>query len=844
MAKDRTTFASQLNARIIRGILNITVPILNYKRKPLRWTSIGGIVSSKSLGDRVLIECERGFLEIKIITSTIWRVRASKERLPEEHISFAAEEPKSSLQLKLSKQYGLLQIKQDKNISTREEIVIKVQERDSIISFECVDGSILTKDKQPISWSKKGSWGRIIKTGASFEYHLGFGEKTGKLLKNGEKMLFWNIDPTGYDTKEDPLYQNEPFQISIKENGKAYAIFYDNPGFSIIQLSKLEDGTVSYFTENEPLCYYIFTGPTLKDLSKQIAQLNDLLPFPPRWVLGYHQCRWSYYPENKVRELAREFRERRIPCDSIHLDIDYMNGYRVFTWDSTRFPQPAKLLQDLRNAGFKTIVMTDPGLKVDPDWQIYQECLENKYYCSLPSGEPFIGEVWPGNCIFPDFFDPKVQEWWGALYQSYLDVGVEGFWLDMAEPSIFSVRRTFPSNVLHTINGKKIPNRKVHNAYGNMFAKATREGLDKLRGEQRTFIFARTAYSGIQRYAATWTGDNASRWSSLRQSIPMILNMGITGQPFVAVDLGGFAFDTTPELLTRWYQLGIFYPFCRNHSAKGTAFQEPWVFGEKYETIIRKTLELRYQLLPYLYTLLWKASTTGLPMIRPLFMEFPKDKETLNAKWHNSQFFVGSNLLIAPILTASGNNGKLATREIYLPKGTQWIDFWSAEEFQGGQILVREVPLETVPLFVRKGAVLPMGSAVPFVEKTSEHPLSLYVYPASEISGEVYLDDGITKAFEKGNYTHLLIRGATEPRKLALEIFKDGKLEGLPTTNNELQIVVITEKIPKEIKVNDRLVKKISENQQLSWKNLEEKKGFTIMIPNPDFPLELEVKYQ
>jgi len=844
MAKDRTTFGSRFTARIIRGMLNVTVPVFNFKPRPRRWINIGGIVSARSLGDRVVIECEFGFMEIKIISSNIWRVRASKHQLPEEHSSFAAIEPKDALRLKLNKQYGFLQIKQDKNISSRGEIVIKVLERTSQISFEQVNGTILSRDQQSIAWSKKGNWVRTSKTSPVKEFHVGFGEKTGDLVKNGKKMIFWNSDPTGFDAREDPLYQNEPLQVTIREDGSAYGIFYDNPGYALIHISKGQRSAVTYYCETEPLCYYFFAGPTLKEVVMQIAQLNGFLPLPPRWVLGYHQCRWSYYPEERVREIAKNFRERQIPCDSIHLDIDYMDGFRVFTWDSKRFPDPKKLIRDLLTEGFKTIVMTDPGLKVDPDWSIYREGLERNFYCSLPSGEPFIGEVWPGDCVFPDFFDAKVREWWGQLYKSYLDVGVEGFWLDMAEPSIFSARRTFPPDVQHTINGKKVSNREVHNAYGNLFAKATREGVEKLLPEKRVFLFCRTAYSGIQRFAATWTGDNASRWSSLRQSIPMVLNMGLTGQPFVAVDLGGFAFDTTAELLTRWYQLGIFYPFCRNHSANGTKNQEPWVFGEPYETINRKTLEFRYQLLPYLYTLLWEASTTGIPMMRPLFMEFPKDKETYKALWHNKEFLLGRNLLIAPILEENKQKNNVATRKIYLPEGSSWIDFWTTEKYEGGKVLEKKVSLETFPLFVREGSALPIGPSVLFSEQSNAHPLWLFVYPSEEIAGEVYLDDGITKEFEEGEFCHLTIRGNEEKNKLNLEIFQKGKLRELPLTNNELCIVIFTTKDPKEVKVNDKLVLNPPRNNKLFWRRRENGQGFEILVPNPEFPLDLEVSYQ
>ncbi|MHA1213317.1 MAG: glycoside hydrolase family 31 protein, partial [Candidatus Heimdallarchaeota archaeon] len=368
-------------------------------------------------------------------------------------------------------------------------------------------------------------------------------------------------------------------------------------------------------------------------------------------------------------------------------------------------------------------------------------------------------------------------------------------------------------------------------------------GLDALRGNKRTFLFGRTAYAGIQRYASTWTGDNYSTWKQLRQSIPMVMSMGLTGQPFVAVDLGGFGFNCTPELLTRWYQTGIFYPYCRNHSAKGTADQEPWAFGEETEKLIKEAIELRYQFLPYLYTTLWEGSTEGLPMMRPLFMEFPTDKETYNEKWHNTQFMLGDKLLIAPVLTNLKGKATTVKKEIYLPEG-QWVDFWTHEKLAGGQVLSQEVSINHLPLFVKSGSVIPMGPVVPYVEKSVEHPVALVLYPDEEIQGIAYFDDGDTKDFENDKYNLLTIRGNETSKKLSVDVLQHGDITDLPTTNNVLHLKIITTKTPLEITVNDKAVSKDAEAEKLYWKLNTEEKFLEIVITKPEFPLDLQVKYQ
>lgn len=842
MPTEKFTFSNRVSNFIIKRLMNLVVPLKNRRLIPWQWVSLGGISSFKSDKNIASIECENGFLEIKLVSPSIWRVRASKNKLIREHISWASKEPQAIIALKLKQERGYLTIKTDKNVSDKKDILIKINESNSTITFQKINGEILNEEEKAVSFGKYSSWGSLRKVSPTQELHVGFGERTGELAKNGKKMIFWNTDPTSFGKNDDPLYQSEPIQISVRKDGSAYGIFYDNHHYSIIKPKKNRKSTVEYFTDSEPICYYFFTGPTLEGVCKQISSINGTLPLPPRWILGHHQCRWSYYPEEKVRDIARNFRERKIPCDSIHLDIDYMDGFRCFTWDKDRFPDPKKMISDLSEDGFKIIAITDPGLKVDQNYKVFADCVKNDYQCKLPNQNSYVTRVWPGKSIFPDFTNPDVREWWGTQFKTLFDVGVEGFWIDMNEPSTFTFKRTALDDVEHNMDGLGGDHKDAHNIFGQSMMMATRDGVDKLRGNNRTFLFTRSCYAGIQRYAASWTGDNLSNWIGLQQTIPMLLNMGLVGQPLVAVDIGGFSLNCNAELLTRWYQLGIFYPFVRNHSAKGTLSQEPWAFGEETEKIIRKYIELRYQLIPYLYTLTWEATLTGIPLMRPLFMEFPSDSETYNAKWYNTEFFVGDKLLVAPILTKAANGKSSVRRDIYLPKG-KWYDYWSKDLLEGGKTIQRDVDIDQLPLFVKAGSIMPFGPIVQNVEKAVDYPLFIEIFPDEEMFGNVYLDDGSTKAFEDGDYSFLSFYGVDKRKSVSIDVSKQGNRDDLPSTNNSIHFGIYDNRIPKMVLVNDKKFRSNDESLDNYWEVNTKEGILLIVIKNPEFPMNIEISY-
>ncbi|HET7657547.1 MAG TPA: TIM-barrel domain-containing protein, partial [Bacillales bacterium] len=484
------------------------------------------------------------------------------------------------------------------------------------------------------------------------------------------------------------------------------------------------------------------------------------MPLPPKWALGFHQSRYSYETEQEVRTLAEIFRERGIPLDAVHLDIHYMNGYRVFTFDQERFPNPQDMVNDLREQGIHIVPIVDAGVKVDENDSTYKEGLEKDLFCKYPDGQLFFGDVWPGNSAFPDFTKTDAREWWGNLNRFYSDLGIDGIWNDMNEPAVFNETKTMDVEAIHDNDGNPKTHRELHNVYGMLMEESTYEGMKKLLNGKRPFVLTRAGFAGIQRYAAVWTGDNRSFWEHLAMTLPMCMNLGVSGVALCGSDVGGFAHDASGELLARWTQVGAFLPYFRNHSAIETRRQEPWAFGEKYEAIIKKYIELRYKWLPHLYPLFKQTHETGIPVMRPLFMEYPGDPCTYNL---SDQFMIGSDVLIAPILTPDTQQ-----RAVYLPDG-EWYDYWTDQKYAGGRHYLIKADLETLPIFIKAGAFLFEGE----VRSSTSVPLeslTIHLYPRiGSFSTVFYDDDGESFAYVDGEGYSERYRCHFDGKKLKLE---------------------------------------------------------------------------
>jgi alpha-glucosidase len=591
---------------------------------------------------------------------------------------------------------------------------------------------------------------------AAGEVVYGGGERTGPLNKHGRSMNFWTTDPLpNHGEQTGAMHQSVPFLIGLVD-GKAYGVYFDITDRAEADIGKTQAGTLTYAPESADLVAYVLAGPTLGDVLRQYTSLTGRMPMLPRWAFGNQQSRWSYVSAEEVLSVASEFRKQSIPCDAIYLDIDYMDGYRVFTWNPDRFADPVGLVQTLREQQIRLVTIIDPGVKVDADYAVYQEGASQGYFARSADGAPFQGWVWPGLGCWGDFAQPEARSWWGDQHSSLLDAGVAGIWIDMNEPAqagIFappSVKishgETLPDDVLHGTPDDPITHARFHNAYGLEMAQATFEGLRRLRPDERPFVLTRAATAGSQRYAIVWNGDSTSSWENLRLAIPLNLGVGLSGFPMTGGDVGGFWQNTTAELLVRWTQLGALLPFCRNHSAMGTARQEPWAFGEPYTRMCRQAIERRYQLLPYLLTLAHEATLNGAPMVRPLSWVAPSHAESLAC---DDEFLLGDGLLVAPVLDEG-----TTSREVLLPPG-EWFAWGSSELHAGDQRLTVPVTLDTMPLYVRAGTILPLAAVAQSTEGMTKQPLTLHVYltPNNALAtADMWLDDDHPLAEERGMF--------------------------------------------------------------------------------------------
>ncbi len=539
-------------------------------------------------------------------------------------------------------------------------LTVQIEHDPGSLSFAGAQGQPFCADEMGMQWDQAASKPRRVacaKRIEAGEHFFGFGERTGQLDKLGRQLINWTTDPAhGHGPGTDPLYLAIPVFLALRP-GLAYSVFFNNTWRSRFDIGARRPGTWLMEAEGGELDYYVVYGPTPEQVSEGLGALLGTLPLPPRWALGYHQSRWGHATESVVRELTAEFRTRDIPCDAIHLDIDYMDGYRVFTWNPKSFPDPQALLGDLRRDGFRIVTIVDPGVKIDPDYQVYRSGLERDVFIRRADGAVFHGYVWPDDAVFADYTQPEIREWWGDMQKALLDVGVSGIWNDMNEPAVFDRPfsqgagqggvevGTIDLDAIQGSEGERTTHAEVHNLYGYGMARASYEGLRRYLSDERPFVLTRSGFAGVQRWSACWMGDNSSWWEHLELAMPQLMNMGLSGVPFVGTDIGGFNGNASGELFARWMQFGVLAPFCRSHSMIDTEHHEPWAFGPHVEDICREFLRLRYRLLPYLYTLFWEAAQRGVPLLRPLLYHFPDDPATYQL---HDQVLLGPQLLAAP----------------------------------------------------------------------------------------------------------------------------------------------------------------------------------------------------
>jgi alpha-glucosidase len=657
-------------------------------------------------------------------------------------------------------------------------------------------GLVINEDEAGFHWQHyltKG--GKIVycsKRIQEKEVFYGLGDKPTHLQLRGKRLENFGTDAYAYGEDTDPLYKNIPFYYGLHQ-GVSYGIFFDNTFRTIFDFGQEREDTCSYWARGGEMCYYFIYGPQMIAVAEQYAMLTGTPELPPLWALGYHQCRWSYFPDAKVKEIAMEFRKRNIPCDVMYLDIDYMEGFRCFTFSNQHFPEPKALTKTLEDAGFKTVVIIDPGIKVDPTYDIYLDGLKNDVFCKRQDGAMMEGDVWPGKCVFPDFTSVRVREWWSNLFGVLIENGVAGVWNDMNEPAVFEIG-TFPEDVRHDYDGDPCSHRKAHNIYGHLMAKATWQGLKKFQMPKRPFVITRSAYCGIQKWSSVWTGDNTASWQHLHIASQQCQRLSISGISFAGSDVGGFIGEPDGELYTRWVQMAAFHPFMRTHSASNeTGFdQEPWSFGASYENICKKFIQMRYRLLPYLYTTFYQNMKYGTPMLRPLVFMDQRNPETHQ---RNEEFMLGDHLLVCPVVQPGQLN-----RNVYLPSGG-WYHNWDDRYFKGSQEVEVPSPLKQIPLFIREGAVIPTWPQMQYVGEKVIREVTLHIYykEGNETSW-MYMDDGDNMGYKRGQSSLIKfeIKGQKNDFKIwrnAMGSFPADRIEkykfivtGLPFKSSELEI--------------------------------------------------------
>lgn len=589
-----------------------------------------------------------------------------------------------------------------------------------------------------------------------YELYYGFGEKALPLSRHQQQLLMWNSDVPDYAPGHDPSYQSIPFFIALHQ-GLSHGLFFNNSWRSWFDMGKTEPRRYRFGAAGGELDYFVFSGGAERSPARVLQDYTALTgrgPLPPRWALGYQQSRWSYKTQDELLGIAAEFRRRRIPADVLYLDIDHMDGFRVFTWNTRAFPQPGEMLKQLHEQGFRTVTIVDPGIKRDENFAIYRSGVAAGVFMRAADGGELQAKVWPGVCAFPDFTLAAARDWFGRLYEGPLDLGVDGFWNDMNEPGVFAPdgfnapetdlgpHKTLPLDARHAGDGQPGTHARYHNVYGQQMARASFEGLRRLQPEKRPFVLSRAGFAGVQRYAAVWTGDNSPNWPHLALTIPMLTNLSISGVPFVGADVGGFMGSPSAELYTRWLQAAALTPFFRTHSNDVSAPREPWAFGPEHETINRATIELRYQLLPYLYSLFELSERSGLPPMRPLWFAYPQDTR---ASLIDDQFLLGADLLVAPVLREGQRQ-----RSVYFPKGDAWLDWWSGRRYEGGSQALIDAPLERLPLFIRVGSVVATQAAVQHSGEMAQRPITLLAAWGGSGRSELFQDAGEGYGYRQG----------------------------------------------------------------------------------------------
>lgn len=785
------------------------------------WQHLGAVKHVDKLRDGVELLAGQAKVRITAFNQNVIRVRVAPQG------TFPADSSWAVIQNPELPQVEVEDSKTEVTLRVGTTVVI-AKKTPLLINFTDSAGKALLADEATLPMAFDGQRLRVWKAMPPDENYYGLGDKTGPMNRRGRAFTMWNTDVFGWGESTDPMYKDIPFFIGLRK-GAAWGIFFDNTWRTSFDFGKESPDYFSFGSEGGELNYYFLAGPEPKKVVQEFTALVGRAPLPPLWTLGYQQSRYSYYPEARVREVAATLREKKIPADVIYLDIDYQHGNAPFTVNREYFPHFEQMIADLRAQGFHVVTITDLHIKKDPghNYGPYDSGTANDMFVKNADGSVYVGIVWPGESVFPDFTLTRARDWWGTLYKDFTRMGVAGFWNDMNEPALFErADKTMPLEVRHRLDdGTSLDHRAIHNVYGMENVRATDEGLRRLQPGQRPFVLTRAAYAGTHRYAATWTGDNSSTWNHINMSTPMLLSLGLCGFTMAGDDIGGFAGSPPADLLTRWFEVGAFNPIYRDHTGKGTADQEPWVHGAEHEAIRRRYVELRYKLLPYIYTGIEESSRTGLPFMRPVFLDYPQEEGFYG---DNRDFLFGSDFFVAPVVTEM-----VDAEEIQLPPG-DWYDFWSSRKLSSKEKITLQPALNELPLYVRGGAIIPAQPVVQHTGEKPDGPLQVRVYPGKDCHGSLYQDDGHTFAYQRGDFLRINYSCALSPQ--AVSVTSAVEKESFPAWWSSTEVTIAgVSALPKDVRIDHRVARE--------WRYDNKEHAVIVTIPEATQAWSVQVSF-
>ena len=715
-----------------------------------RSEALGNIITWSQTSESFEYQLSNGLAQISVYSNQIIRVRATNQTSWARDFSYAVNSKPQPASFEW--------VDEENNYTIKlHHFKVTIQKNPFRVGFKTLDDKWINKENDSFGVSYLGDQVLRYMDIQPNERFIGLGEKVGPLDKKGQSFENWNSDKFAYTVETDPLYLSTPFYIGF-HNGLFYGVFLDNSHKSLFNFGASNDRFAFFGADGGEMNYYFFFGGSVSDIIQSYTSLTGKMPLPPKWALGLQQCRYSYYPDLEVLQIAKQYRDRKIPLDVLYLDIHYMDDYKVFTFHPDRFPNPKSFNKQLLENGIHTVCIVDPGIKVEAGYEAYEDGLDKDVFVKYPDGLPFSAEVWPGWSHFPDFTSEKTRRWWGNQLSFLDESGISGIWNDMNEPACWGQRP--PDLIEFDMDGETTSHKEAHNVYGMQMARATHEGMNRLRGGKRNFVLTRAGFSGVQRYSAVWTGDNVATDEHMLLGVKLLNSMGLAGVPFTGYDIGGFVGEPSPALFCKWLQIGVFTPMFRLHSMINTRDAEPWSFGEQVEEISRNFINLRYRLLPYIYSCFKESADSGMPIVQSMAIHYPFWDDIFLPEFE-TQYFFGPSLLICPV------DSRQQFSKLLIPAG-QWYELFTDKKVEGPSQILWEVPLRKTPVFVKAGAIIPMQKTTQHTGEQPGETLEIHVYSGADGSFEWYEDDGESLDYMNGVFNLMHFSWDNQNRSLSM----------------------------------------------------------------------------